>query len=123
MLKDLGKSAPDIILMASGSEVGLIVEAGQKLAAEGKNVRLVSFPSWQLFMQQDKAYQESVLPKSVARRISVEAATSFGWERWVGDSGRMIAIDHFGASAPASRLFQEFGFTVENILKTAHELF
>ena len=123
VLKDLGKSAPDIILMASGSEVGLIVEAGQKLAAEGKNVRLVSFPSWQLFMQQDKAYQESVLPKSVARRISVEAATSFGWERWVGDSGRMIAIDHFGASAPASRLFQEFGFTVENILKTAHELF
>jgi transketolase len=123
VLADLGKGTPDIILMASGSEVGLIVEAGHKLAAEGKCVRLVSFPSWQLFAQQDKQYQESVLPKSITRRISVEAATSFGWERWVGDNGRMIAIDHFGASAPAPRLFQEFGFTVDHIMKTASELF
>jgi transketolase len=123
VLADLGTGAPELILMASGSEVSLIVEAGQKLAAEGKNVRLVSFPSWQLFSQQDKAYQESVFPKNISRRISVEAATSFGWERWVGDNGRMIAIDHYGASAPAARLFKEFGFTVENIVNTAKELF
>jgi transketolase len=123
ILADLGIGEPDLILMASGSEVGLIVEAGQKLAAEGKNVRLVSFPSWQLFTQQDDAYQDSVFPKTIKKRIAVEAATPFGWERWVGDNGRIIAIDHFGASAPAPRLFKEFGITVENIIKTANELY
>ena len=123
ILADLGTETPNIILMASGSEVGLIIEAGQILAAEGKNVRLVSFPSWQLFAQQDKAYQESVFPKNISRRISVEAATSFGWERWVGDKGCIIGIDHYGASAPATRLFKEFGFTVENIVNKARELY
>ena len=122
ILADLGSGSPEIILMASGSEVGLIIEAGQKLAAEGRNVRLVSFPSWQLFAQQDKTYQESVLPKSINKRVAVEAATSFGWERWIGDNGRMIGIDHFGASAPAAKLYQEFGITVENVIKTAKEL-
>lgn len=122
VLADLGKGTPEIILMATGSEVSLIIEAGQELAAEGINVRLVSFPSWQLFAEQDQAYKESVFPKSVKYRIVVEAASSFGWERWVGDHGRMITIDHYGASAPASRLFKEFGFTKENIIATAKDM-
>ncbi|MCE1255730.1 MAG: transketolase, partial [Anaerolineae bacterium] len=122
VLADLGKGTPEIILMASGSEVSLIVEAGQKLAEEGVNVRIVSFPSWALFEQQDAAYKESVFPKSITKRVVVEAASPFGWERYAGDNGKIIAINHFGASAPAARLFKEFGFTVENVVNTAKEL-
>lgn len=122
VLKDFGSSTPDLILIATGSEVALIVAAGEQLAAEGTNVRLVSFPSWELFAQQDKAYQESVLPKSITKRLAVEAGISLGWDRWIGLEGRIIALDRYGASAPEKVLAKEFGFTVENVVQQAKEL-
>jgi transketolase len=122
VLAQFGKAEPEIILMASGSEVTLILEAGQKLANEGKSVRIVSFPSWELFKGQPKQYQENVFPSSVKRRMAVEAAVTMGWERWVGEEGIVIGLNHFGASAPAEILFKEFGFTVENILMKAMKL-
>ena len=122
VLKDFGSSTPDLILIATGSEVALIVAAGEQLAAEGTNVRLVSFPSWELFVQQDKAYQESVLPKSITKRLAVEAGISLGWDRWIGLEGRIIALDRYGASAPEKVLAKEFGFTVENVVQQAKEL-
>ena len=115
VLADLGKGAPEIILMATGSEVSLIVGAGEQLAREGHNVRLVSFPSWELFGEQDKAYQEEVLPRSVKKRLAVEMASPMGWERWVGDEGKILGIDHYGASAPLKDILNGFGFTVENV--------
>ena len=117
VLKDFGK--PEVILMASGSEVGLVLEAAQKLADEGKGVRVVSFPSWELFEKQDEAYRESVLPKSIQKRLAVEAGTSFGWERYAKS---VIGIDRFGASAPAKTIFEKLGFTVENVVAKAKEL-
>jgi transketolase len=122
VLKDFGELRPQIILMASGSEVPLIVEAGSRLAAEGFGVRLVSFPSWELFAEQDPGYQHSVLPGSIPARIAVEAGVSMGWERWVGPAGRVISVNKFGASAPAKVVFQKYGFSVENILSQAHEM-
>jgi transketolase len=117
VLKDFG--APEIILMASGSEVGLIMDAAQKLADEGRGVRVVSFPSWELFEKQDEAYKESVLPKNIQARLAVEAAASFGWERYARS---VIGIDHYGASAPYKVIFEKFGFTVENVVAKAKEL-
>jgi transketolase len=124
VLADLGiaQGKPQVILMASGSEVGLIVEAGQHLAAKGVAVRLVSFPSWELFAKQDAAYQEAVLPADVTARLAVEAGVSLGWHRWVGSQGRVLAIDRFGASAPAATVFKEFGLTTDNVEKMALEL-
>ncbi len=118
VLKDFGAN-PQLILMASGSEVGLIYSAAEKLAEEGLAVRVVSFPSWELFEKQDAAYRESVLPKAVKARLAVEAGVSLGWERYVGSDGKIIAIDHYGASAPAKILFEKFGFTVENVIAQA----
>lgn len=117
VLKDFGK--PEIILMASGSEVSLVLEAAQKLADEGMGVRVVSFPSWELFEKQDEAYRESVLPKSIQKRLAVEAGSSLGWERYAKSS---ISIDRFGASAPAKVIFEKLGFTVENVMAKAKEL-
>ena len=108
--------------MASGSEVDLIVKAAGNLAAEGKNVRIVSFPSWELFAQQDQDYQDSVLVPEVETRIAVEAGVSQGWERWVGDFGAIIAIERFGASAPYKFLYDQYGLTVENIVSNARKL-
>lgn len=122
ILSDMGDNDPDLILMASGSEVSLIVEAGLRLAAEGVNVRLVSFPSWELFKVQDAAYQETVLPARVKARLAVEAGIGLGWERWVGDSGCILSLERYGASAPGARLFKEFGFTVENVVAQALKL-
>jgi transketolase len=122
VLQDLGDGRPAIILMASGSEVGLIVEAGHQLSSRGINVRLVSFPSWELFAQQDRSYQESVLPASVDKRISVEAGITMGWERWVGDKGRMIGVNTYGASAPYKTLYEKYGLTVANIVTQAQQL-
>jgi transketolase len=122
VLADLGKGKPEIILMASGSEVGLIFEAGNLLTAEGKSVRIISFPSWELFAAQSQDYQESVFPKAIKKRLSVEAAISMGWRRWVGDEGKIISLDHYAQSAPGETLFKEFGFTVENVLNKALEL-
>ena len=122
VLADYGDQAPEIILMASGSEVDLIVRAAGNLAAEGINVRIVSFPSWELFAVQDQDYQDSVLIPEVRKRISVEAGVAQGWERWVGDDGVTIAIDRFGASAPYNLLYEQFGLTVEHIVSNARML-
>jgi transketolase len=122
ILADMGESAPEIILMASGSEVSLIVEAGLKLSMEGVNVRLVSFPSWELFSAQDQAYCQAVLPPAVTARLAVEAGVTQGWERWVGDRGVVIGMSSFGASAPYKTLYEKFGITVEQILMKVREL-
>ncbi len=122
VLADLGDGDPEIILMASGSEVGLILEAAMKLKEEGHTVRVVSFPSWDLFEAQSDTYKESVLPKSVTKRLAVETGISMGWSKWIGDEGKTITIDSFGASAPAKTLFEKFGFTAENVYKTSLDL-
>ncbi len=122
VLADLGEGEPAIILMATGSEVGLIVEAGKKLAEENISVRLVSFPCWELFEAQDQAYRDSVLLPSVKARVAVEAGVSLGWERWVGDNGKIIAVDRFGASAPYKMIYQEYGLTTDNIIEQAKSL-
>jgi transketolase len=122
VLADYGDQTPEIILMASGSEVDLVVRSAGNLAAEGINVRIVSFPSWELFVEQDQEYKDSVLLPEVNTRIAVEAGVSQGWDRWVGDHGAIIAIDRFGASAPYKKLYEQFGLTVENIVSTAREL-
>ena len=119
VLADLGEGDPELILLASGSEVNLILRAAESLAAEGLNVRVVSFPSWEIFAQQDQAYRDRVLPPAVKNRLAVEAGSSFGWERWTGDRGRIIGIDKFGASAPGDIVMQDYGFSVANVIKQA----
>jgi len=119
VLADFGEKDPELILMASGSEVDLILKAGESLAAEGVNLRVVSFPSWELFVKQDKAYQENVLPPTIKSRLAVEAGTTLGWERWVGDQGRMIGINQFGASAPGEIVMAEYGLTVAKVIEEA----
>jgi transketolase len=122
ILADMGDGKTQLILMASGSELSLVVDAGAKIAAKGINVRVVSFPSWELFTMQDKAYREKVFPPDIKARLAVEAGVSLGWERWVGDRGGIIAIDRYGASAPAKTLFEHYGFTVERIIDKAGEV-
>lgn len=122
VLADLGQGAPRLILIASGSEVELIVRAGEQLAAEGIPVRLVSFPSWELFKAQDQAYRDSVLLPEVKARLMVEAGTSIGFEKWVGPEGDFIAMDRFGASAPNAVLFEKFGFNLNNVLEKSRAL-
>ena len=117
-----GKKTPDIILMASGSEVSLVYDAAKVLHEKGHSVRVVSFPSWELFEKQDKAYRESVLPKKVTARVSVEAGVGQGWERYVGPGGRIISIERFGASAPYKVIFEKLGLTVENIVAQAKSI-
>jgi transketolase len=122
VLADLGDGEPELILMASGTEVGLIVDAGARLAAEGINLRLISFPSWELFESQDPSYRQSVLLPAVKARLAVEAGVAQGWERWVGDAGATITLDRFGASAPYQHIYQELGFTADNIIEVARSL-
>ncbi|MCZ6530761.1 MAG: transketolase, partial [Chloroflexi bacterium] len=122
VLADLGEGAPEVILMASGSELGLIVEAGEMLAAERIPVRLVSFPSWELFQEQSDEYRREVLPPEVRARVAIEAASPFGWERWVGDDGIIIGLDRFGASAPYEEIYQNLGLTSKRIVEQAHGL-
>jgi transketolase len=122
VLADLGDSEPELILMASGSEVCLITGAGARLASEGINVRLVSFPSWELFQEQDEAYRNQVLPPDIKLRLSVEAGVSQGWEKWVGDQGACLAVNRFGASAPYKVIFEHYGFTVDNVIRQAQQL-
>ena len=119
VLADIGEENPQIILMASGSEVALIAEAGLRLGAEGINVRLVSFPSWELFLEQDQEYRDEVFPPGVKARLAVEAGVAQGWERWVGCEGQIISMKSYGASAPGKVLFKEFGFTPESIIEKA----
>jgi transketolase len=122
VLADLGAHTPEIILMAAGSEVSLIVEAGTRLMSEGISVRLVSFPCWEFFKEQDAEYQESVLPPSIQLRLAVEAGIAQGWERWTGSQGAVISVERFGASAPYKTLYEQFGLTVCHVLETAHHL-
>lgn len=113
---------PEGILIATGSEVALAVEAQKELAAQGKDVSVVSMPSMDLFEMQDAAYRESVLPKAITKRVAVEMGSSFGWERYVGFEGKTVTVDKFGASAPASRVLPEYGFTTENVVATFNSL-
>ncbi len=113
---------PSGILIATGSEVNLAVEAQAKLAEEGIDVSVVSMPSFDLFEKQSAEYKESVLPKAVTKRVAIEAAASFGWERYVGTEGKTITIDHFGASAPGGLVLEKFGFTPKNVVNTYKSL-
>ena len=110
-----------MILIATGSEVSLAVEAHEELLAEGIRSRVVSMPSWEIFDHQTKEYRESVLPPNVTARVAVEQASTFGWERYVGCSGRIIGMKTFGASAPLKELQQKFGFEPERIVAAAKE--
>jgi transketolase len=112
----------DLILIGTGSEVQLCVGAAEKLIADGKKVRVVSMPSWELFEAQDQAYRDSVLPKVAQKRLSVEAATSFGWQKYTGSDGGSVSIDRFGASAPGGVCLEKFGFTVDNVVAKAKEI-
>ena len=122
VLADMGDEDPELILMASGSEVSLITAAGERLASEGVNVRLVSFPSWELFAMQDEAYRLQVLPPEIKIRLSVEAGVAQGWEHWLGELGESISVERFGASAPYKTIFEHYGLTVDNVIQRAHQL-
>jgi transketolase len=122
VLADAAGGKPDVILLASGSEVGLCVAAYEKLTAEGIKARVVSMPSWELFEKQDAAYKESVLPSNVTARVSVEMESVFGWDRYAGPKGKIIGMRTFGASAPIKNLLKKFGFEVENVIAAAKEV-
>jgi transketolase len=122
VLADAEGGKPDVILIGTGSEVHLCVEAYEKLKAEGIKARVVSMPSWELFERQDAAYKESVLPASVTARVSVEMAATFGWDRYVGPKGTMIGMHSFGASAPLKDVLKNFGFLAENVVTAAKQV-
>ncbi len=122
VIADSAKNVPDAILIASGSEVSLAVDAKAELIKDGIDVRVVSMPSMDVFEQQSDEYKESVLPKSVRKRVAIEALSDFGWGKYVGLDGAYVTMHSFGASAPAATLFKEFGFTVENVVRTVKGL-
>ncbi len=122
ILSDAAGGKPDAIIIATGSEVALAMEAQKLLAARGRNVRVVSMPATDVFDAQDEAYRESVLPKRVTRRVAVEAGVTDGWRKYVGLDGRVVGLDRFGESAPAGVLFKHFGFTAENVAKAVEAL-
>ena len=119
LLSDAADGKPELILIASGSEVGLIVAAAERLQGEGVAVRLVSMASWELFEAQSQAYRDSVLPPSITARLAVEAGVSQGWHRYVGDRGDVLGVDSFGASAPGPVMLREYGFSVETVCQRA----
>ena len=123
ILKDSEKEVPDVLLMASGSEVELIYKAADELKKDGIDARVISVPSFERFNQQPAEYKEAIMPNAVRRRVAVEALSSFGWQQYVGLDGAMVTLDHFGASAPAAKVFEEFGFTVANVVDTVKGLF
>ena len=122
ILEDSQKAVPDAILIASGSEVELVVGAREELLKDGIDVRVVSMPCMELFEEQSEEYKEKVLPKAVRKRVAVEALSDFGWGKYVGLDGACVAMTGFGASAPAKQLFEKFGFTVENVVKAVKNL-
>ena len=115
VLREAGGGAPQLILIGTGSELQLAFAAADVLEADGIATRVVSLPCWERFDAQDQAYRDAVLPPSVRKRVSVEIGVSLGWERWVGDEGAIIGLDHFGASAPAGTIFEHFGFTADRV--------
>lgn len=122
ILAEAGDSAPQVLLIGTGSEVGLCVKAQARLKELGVGARVVSLPSWEIFAEQDEAYREQVLPGSVRKRVTVEAGATLGWERFAGAEGTMIGIDHFGASAPGEENMKHFGFTAEHVTAAALRL-
>jgi transketolase len=115
VLRDASGGSPELILMGTGSELQLAMAAAETLERDGIPTRVVSVPCWERFDLQDAAYRDEVLPPSVRKRVSVEVGVSLGWERWVGDEGAIIGLDHFGASAPAGTIFEHFGFTAARV--------
>jgi transketolase len=113
---------PDSIIIATGSEVAIAVEAARSLHAEGIRTRVVSMPSWELFAAEPEAYRDSVLPPAIGSRVAVEAAGSMGWSRWITEGGAMVGMEGFGASAPGERLFQEFKLTPERVAQTVRRV-
>ncbi|HKW62953.1 MAG TPA: transketolase [Candidatus Acidoferrum sp.] len=122
VLADAAGGKPEVILMASGSELSLCVDAYEKLKAEGIKARVVSMPSWELFEQQDAAYKSSVFPPDVTARVAVEMAAPFGWERYTGPKGKILGMRRFGASAPLKDLLKKFGFSADNVVAAAREV-
>jgi transketolase len=116
---DDADGVPDMILIATGSEVHLALEAAQKLDGQGVHGRVVSMPCWELFEAQPSSYRDEVLPPDVKARLSVEAGIALGWKQWVGDEGDSISIEHFGASAPGNTVLEKFGYTVDNVVARA----
>ncbi|MFM8192655.1 MAG: transketolase-like TK C-terminal-containing protein, partial [Actinomycetota bacterium] len=114
-------SSPEVILIATGSEVSIALKASELLSAEGISARVVSAPCLEWFSSQDQSYRESVLPSKVKARVSIEAGIAQGWREWIGDCGIAVSLEHFGASASASKLFAEFGFTPERVAAAAKE--
>jgi transketolase len=114
-----GEDNPDVLLLASGSEIGIALEAAEKLAAEGITTRIVSMPCWELFEEQSKEYKDSVIPPETKARVGIEAGVELGWSKWLGEKGIFIGMSSFGASAPAKICFEKFGITVENVVKAA----
>ncbi len=121
ILADASDGKPDVILIGTGSEVHLCVGAYEKLTAEGIKVRVVSMPSTELFEEQPEAYRDSVLPPNVTARVSVEQSATFGWERYVGLTGKAIGMKSFGASAPLKDLLKYFGFSVDHVITAVRE--
>ena len=115
-------ATPDIILIGTGSEVSLAYEAGQKIAADGKAVRVVSLPSWELFEEQSQAYKDSVLPPDVTKRVGIEAGIRLGWDKYITQGGKFVGVEKFGASAPYERILKEYGITTEHVLEVAKSL-
>jgi transketolase len=121
VLFEASTGTPEVILVATGSEVHVAVEAREQLEADGVPTRVVSMPCVEWFEEQDQGYRDSVLPPSVKARVSVEAGIGLTWHKYVGDAGRIVSLEHFGASADGKVLFREFGFTAENVAAKARD--
>jgi transketolase len=122
VLADAPGGNPELILIASGSEVSLAVEAYERLVKEGVRARVVSMPSWDIFEHQTPEYRNSVLPPNVKARVAIEQGSTFGWERYIGESGRVIGMHTFGASAPLKELQKKFGFEPDRVVSVAKEV-
>jgi transketolase len=118
----VGADKPDVLLLASGSEVSVAIKAAEKLAAEKIAARVISMPSWRLFEKQDEKYKDSVLPPETKARVGIEAGVEQGWSRWLGDKGVFIGMSSFGASAPGKVCFEKFGITVKRVVGAAKKL-
>ena len=119
MLADADDGNPDVLLLATGSEVHLAVAAYEQLKAEGIKARVVSMPSWELFEDQPKEYRDRVLPPEITARVSIEEASTLGWDRYVGTTGEKLGMETFGVSAPLKQLQQRFGFTTDHVIEAA----
>lgn len=122
ILSDSEKETPDVLLLATGSEVQLAVQAQEDLKTKGIDARVISMPSWDRFEAQDEAYKNSIIPKEVKHRVAIEMASPLGWDRYTGDHGKILGINRFGASAPGNIVMEEYGFTVENVVKQVESL-